>query len=159
MAIELSLAEEHLDEASFLRGQWELAFHAPNYTLAEIASGPEARFLAHIDGLVLGGTLVSEKFLVPGLTADAEGTVFAAAYALAASAADPELSPLLEVISQANPAQAGPVSRALALVPCVGLGDRLRDELGRLPIEAQAFLFASLGALRIDPRIRSRPRG
>jgi uncharacterized protein (TIGR02270 family) len=74
--------EEHLDEAAFLWGQWERALDAANYTLDEVIDGPEERLLAHLDGLVLGGTRVAEKLLVPALGDDDPGKVTAATWAL-----------------------------------------------------------------------------
>ncbi|MES1210477.1 MAG: hypothetical protein ABUS79_31440, partial [Pseudomonadota bacterium] len=74
--------EEHLDEAAFLFGQWEQAMDAANYTLDDVIVGPEERLLAHLDGLVLGGTRVAERLLVPALTDDDPGKVTAATWAL-----------------------------------------------------------------------------
>lgn len=74
--------EEHLDEAAFLWGQWERALDAANYTLDEVIEGPEERLLAQLDGLVLGGTRVAEKLLVPALGDDDPGKVTAATWAL-----------------------------------------------------------------------------
>ena len=77
------IVEEHLDEAEFLWEQWEHALLAPNYTLDELADGPEARLLAHLDGLVVGGPEVARRLLIPTLDEDVEPTrVRAAALAL-----------------------------------------------------------------------------
>ncbi len=61
------VVEEHLDEAEFLWEQWEHSLLAPNYTLAEVAQGPEERLMAHVDGLVVNGPLVAERLLLPTL--------------------------------------------------------------------------------------------
>src|SRR6185369_14237639 len=47
------ILEEHLAEAAFLWEQWELALDAANYSLDEVAAGPEERLRAHLDALVL----------------------------------------------------------------------------------------------------------
>jgi uncharacterized protein (TIGR02270 family) len=74
--------EEHLDEAAFLWGQWEQALDASNYALDDVIVGPEERLLAHLDGLVLGGTRVAERLLVPALADDDPGKITTAAWAL-----------------------------------------------------------------------------
>ena len=78
------IVEEHLDEAEFLWEQWEASLVAPNYVMREVEEGPEARLMAHIDGLVVNGPLVAERLLLPTITdIDAEPTrVRAAALAL-----------------------------------------------------------------------------
>ena len=38
--IRWEIAEEHLDEAAFLRQLWEQSLRSPEYSLAEIAAGP-----------------------------------------------------------------------------------------------------------------------
>ena len=57
--IRWDIAKEHLDEAAFLRQLWEQSLCSPQYSLAEIAQGPEERMLAHLDALVLGGARVA----------------------------------------------------------------------------------------------------
>lgn len=58
--------EQHFDEASFLWLQWERGLVAPEYVLDEVSEFEE-RLLAHVDGLVLGGTPVAEWLLAPAL--------------------------------------------------------------------------------------------
>ena len=84
------IVEEHLDDAEFLWEQWEHGLVAPNYTLAELADGPEERLMAHLDGLVVNGPLVAERLLIPTLAdVDAEPIrVRAAALALLQSSGD-----------------------------------------------------------------------
>src|SRR5580692_11409398 len=45
------IVEEHLDEAAFLYWMRKIQLQAPDHDLATIASGPEARLLAHLDAL------------------------------------------------------------------------------------------------------------
>jgi uncharacterized protein (TIGR02270 family) len=68
--IQWDIYEEHLEEAAFLWTQWERALSAANYTLHEVAAGPEERLLAHLDALVLGGDRVAERLLQPALAAE-----------------------------------------------------------------------------------------
>jgi uncharacterized protein (TIGR02270 family) len=63
------VVEEHLAEAEFLLEQLERAFNSPTLTLKTLESGVEARLLAHVDGLVLGGSPVYERLLKPVLDA------------------------------------------------------------------------------------------
>lgn len=77
--------EEHLDEAGFLWNLWSRALVSPDYSLGEVADGPEERLLAHVDGLVLGGPAVADRLLVPALAHDEPGVAFSGACALLAA--------------------------------------------------------------------------
>lgn len=79
-----AIVEKHLDEAEFLWEQWEASLVAPNYVLREVEEGPEARLMAHIDGLAVNGPQVAECLLLPTIAdIDAEPTrITAAALAL-----------------------------------------------------------------------------
>jgi uncharacterized protein (TIGR02270 family) len=74
--------EQHLDEAAFLFGQFEDALRAADYTLDEVAEGPEERLVAHLDGLVLGGKPVADRLLLPALDGEEPEQSFAAAWSL-----------------------------------------------------------------------------
>ncbi len=63
---------EHFDEAEFAVASWRDALASPQYTLAELADGPEEQLLAHIDGLLIGGPAVADRILVPELEAPEE---------------------------------------------------------------------------------------
>jgi len=106
--------QEHLDESAFLWTQWETALEAANYTLAEVAAGPEERLLAHLDGLVLGGKPVTERLLLPALGDEPELARPAAWALLAAEDAD-HFDVVLAALAAAEPPQAGALARALAL--------------------------------------------
>jgi uncharacterized protein (TIGR02270 family) len=73
-SIQWDIYEEHLEEAAFLWTQWERALSAANYTLEEVAAGPEERLLAHLDALVLGGDTVADRLLRPALVAGEKGS-------------------------------------------------------------------------------------
>jgi uncharacterized protein (TIGR02270 family) len=106
------LYQEHLDEAAFLWEQWESALGAANYTLPEVAEGPEARLLAHLDGLVLGGRPAAERLLLPAL-AEEPARASAAAWALLAAEDADHLDTVLAALASAEPPLA--LARAFAL--------------------------------------------
>jgi uncharacterized protein (TIGR02270 family) len=155
-AIRWDIAEEHLDEAAFLRQLWEEALRSPDYSLAEIAEGPEERMLAHLDGLVLGGARVARRLLLPALGGEEPGPVFAAAFALLASEDGDFAEPVLEALARAEPPARAAIRRALALAPVPALGPRLAA-LAPRAAGAQADLLEVLAYLRIDPGLRLEP--
>lgn len=146
------LVEEHLDEAEFLWGTWERSLVAPQYSLAEVAEGPEARLMAHIDGLVVNGPLVARKMLIPALEEDVPDRVSAAAAALLQ---DPRESGGRDAVFEAlreMPEQRPPLVRALCCVADPELLTRIRglliDEdsgLVAAAAEVLAFHFQPLG--------------
>ena len=133
------VVEEHLDEAEFLWEQWEHALVAPNYNLDELAEGPEARLLAHLDGLVVGGPPVARRLLIPTLDEeDAEPTrVRAAALALLHSPGAAGLDAVLDAL-QAIPALRPEFARALECSEHPGLLARVRPLLGDPQLRATA---------------------
>jgi uncharacterized protein (TIGR02270 family) len=120
------IVEEHLDEAEFLWGQWEHSLIAPNYTLAEVADGPEDRLMAHLDGLVVNGPLVAERLLIPTLAdVDAEPTrVRAAALALLQSRGDDGVQAVFDAMLEFPP-QRMELARALECCERRDLNSRL----------------------------------
>jgi len=152
--IRWDIVEEHLDEAAFLRGQWEEALRSPDYTLAEIAEGPEERLLAHLDGLVLGGARVARKLLLPAMVGDEPGPAFAAAFALLASEDGDFTGEVLAALAKAEPEPRLAIRRALALVPRPDLGQRLVALLPKAAPGLGADLLEVLGYLRVDPGVR-----
>jgi uncharacterized protein (TIGR02270 family) len=151
--IRWDIFEEHLDEASFLRQLWEAALRSPSYTLAGIAEGPEGRMLAHLDGLVLGGSRVAKKLLLPALGSNESGPVFAAAFALLASEDGDYMDDVLNALPVANPQSRAALRRALAVVPVKALGKRLAA-LAPEAIAIQSDLLEVLACLRIDSGLR-----
>lgn len=120
------IVEEHLDEAEFLWEQWEHSLIAPNYTLGEIADGPEERLMAHLDGLVVNGPLVAERLLIPTLAdLDAEPTrVRAAALALLQSQGDAGVQAVFDAMLE-FPLQRLELARALECCERRDLSSRL----------------------------------
>lgn len=107
--------EEHLDEAAFLWERWEAALVAANYTLAEVAAGPEERLRAHLDALVVGGRAVAEKLLLPALEGDDLERVRPSALALLQAEDADHFDAVLEVLAGAEPAKRAAVVRAVGL--------------------------------------------
>ncbi len=65
--------EEYVDEAEFAAEAFESALEDPEYNLEELASGPEQKLLACVDGLVVGGPTVIAQMLAAELDrADSE---------------------------------------------------------------------------------------
>lgn len=157
--IRWDVVEEHLDEAAFLRQLWEEALRSPDYTLAEIAEGPEERLLAHLDGLVVAGRRAAEKLLLPALAGDEPGPAFAAAFALLCSEEGDFAGPVLQALEKAEPGgePRAAIGRALGLVPRPDLGPRLAGLAPRAAAALQPDLLVVLGALRIDPGMRLEP--
>lgn len=71
-----SVLEEHFEDAQYLFLRWEDALDRPDDSLRELALGPEARFAAHIRGLVHGGVPVVERILFPAIRADGADEAF-----------------------------------------------------------------------------------
>src|SRR5258707_2498071 len=114
--------EEHLDEAAFRWAQWQSALHAANYTLAEVAEGPEARLLAHLDALALGDAAVAERLLLPALEADEPERIAAAAWALVQLEGGGDYQDrVIDLLVKGAPPVRAAVTRALALSPRVDL--------------------------------------
>jgi uncharacterized protein (TIGR02270 family) len=148
--IRWDIAEEHLDEAAFLSGQWENALVDPDYTLAEVVEGPEERVLAHLDGLVLGGTKVAERRLVPALGGEDPGVVLAAAWALLLSEDGDRLDLVVEKLAAAEPEQAAAISRALQLAAREDVAARLAPSLARGGAGTRAAVLDVLAFRRAD---------
>ncbi|MFZ6184213.1 TIGR02270 family protein [Nannocystis pusilla] len=123
------VVEEHLDEAEFLWGVWRHSLVAPDYTLDEVAEGPEERLFAHLEGLAVGGPVVAERLLLPALAGDEPARVSAAALALQQGPRREEaLAAIVEVL-RSRPQQRAPLVRALACVDPAMTGPRLRELL------------------------------
>lgn len=59
------VVEEHLNEAEFCQVEFERTLDHPLLTLDQLAGGVQARLIAHLDGLVIGGATVAERLLLP----------------------------------------------------------------------------------------------
>lgn len=106
---------EHLQEAAFLWKQRQRSILASDYVLSEIAEGDEARLLAHIEGLVIGGRPAAERLLLPALEGEKPPNIAAAAYALLESAEPDWLTQVLDWFVQGAEEVREGISQALAL--------------------------------------------
>jgi len=139
--------EEHLAEAAFLWGQWEQALLASNYTLDEVAAGPEERLLAHLDGLVLGAQPVAERLLVPALSGDDPGASFAAAWSLLQAEHADHFDEVAQALFGAEePPKRAALARAFELCPRPDLPERLLPRLTSSPPALQACLVDAISA-------------
>jgi uncharacterized protein (TIGR02270 family) len=152
--IRWDVLEEHLAEAAFLYGQWERSLRSATLTLADVEAGFEERLRAHLAGLILAGDAAREELLVPALASDDPGSVFAAAFALAAARPAPAVDPVLAALGTVEPAQAAAARRALALAPAPDLAYRLAAAVGGAAPAVQAQAVAVLADLRVDPGFR-----
>ncbi len=150
-----SIVEEHLDEAGFLYWMRRGCLQSPEYDLDKIAAAPEARLLAHVDALVVGGRAVRERILLPAVhdeQADPE-RVAAAALALLSSE-HPQLA--LELVVAALPRHRGErleaLGEALSLARIPEAPRRLVAALAKDPEPAVAAVaLRALAAYRADP--------
>jgi uncharacterized protein (TIGR02270 family) len=122
-----SVVEEHLDEAMFGLGQWSAALDSPTYDLDTLAKTVEARTIAHLDALAVGGPEVADALLWPSLGPDADDEQRAAA-ATAALLIGPGTDALDRVLDQLCATPGGPVSAgivsALSSAPRLDLAAR-----------------------------------
>jgi len=110
--------EEHLQEAGFLYSLWEASLEAPDFGLAQVAGGEEARLLAHLDGLVVGGEQVARRWLLPLLEEEEEPELLlAAALALLAGAGEHGAAVAASLLAAEDEELAVALTRALELGP------------------------------------------
>ncbi|WP_375766144.1 TIGR02270 family protein [Archangium gephyra] len=131
------IVEQHLDEAEFLWSMWERSLDAPDYTLDEVANGPEPRLLAHVDALVVNGPKVVERWLLP-LLADAEAPsarVSAATLALLNGGFSSDGRIIHAALTNAETRHAAMI-RALEVCECSDLDAYLRPLLSSSQVEA-----------------------
>lgn len=134
--------EEHLDEAAFLWGQWQAAQAAANYTLSEVAEGPEERLLAHLDGLVLGGRPVAERLVLPALAEDDSCRVTAATWVLLQAEDADYFQVVWEALTTTNERpRRQALTRALELSHRADLPQLLLERLHKSEPEVQACII------------------
>lgn len=149
-----SVVEEHLDESEFLFEQWESALLSPIFTLDELAAPLEERLLAHIKGLVVGGSAVAERLLATELeeTTDPERATVAALAMLESGDRD-RWHDVFDALAFADDEEiASAVARALALSEASRFDLALRSEFesASSPREKAVFLDV-LASRRLDP--------
>ena len=136
---------EHLDEAAFLSTQWEQALVSPAYKFAEVRDRVESRLLAHVDGLVVGGTAVADRLLKPALWEGTPDVTFAAALALLSDASLQSEAAVLSALKTAPQAQVRPIVRALELCPSPRRESALLRLVSGGPPQAKASAARILG--------------
>jgi uncharacterized protein (TIGR02270 family) len=148
------VVEEHLAEAQFGVEELERCFESPVATLESTVRGIEPRFLAHVDGLVVGGAPVRAKLLDPIVddpNPEEPSALVVAGFVLAHAGL---LDALLPALAHEDDGIRGAAVRALAL-----LGDRTLDAWiasklsGPLAPRARASLLE--GAWRRGTRLSS----
>jgi uncharacterized protein (TIGR02270 family) len=111
------VVEEHFSEAEFALEQGDTAAESPVLTLQKLAAGTEARLLAHVDALVIGGKAVRDRLLEPALKEpDLVHTRLAVVAALAILAST-GLDALLPFLASENAETRRAAARACALAP------------------------------------------
>lgn len=146
-AILWDVLEEHLDEAGWFWEQRQDALRALDHTLEDVETGDEARLLAHLDGLVIGGAEAAEELLRPALDSERPRVVAAAAWALLAAQERDLTGEVLDALVKGEAPQREGVASALALSARPGLDAAILQALPGAPLEAQRALVEAL-ALR-----------
>ena len=142
--------EEHLDEAEFLFERWNRAFFLPGYTLHALGRTFESRLLAHIDALVVGGSEVARRFLLPQLvSAESPARATAAALALLAEPEGVWEHAVIEAMQKAKPPLQAALSRALILTDSARLDARVEKSFSADP--ENPSLLQVLTGRGIDP--------
>ena len=150
------ILERHLDEADFLLEVWTGCLEAPDYTLDELAAGPEARVLAQLDALALAGAPIIDELLVPALERESldRSLACAASLALLEVGTVNDCGRLLDILDRA---EAGDerwlgVSRGIELSERAGLDGWLLDQLSRAGATSRvAALARAIAGRGIDP--------
>jgi uncharacterized protein (TIGR02270 family) len=146
--------EEHLDETAFLYGMRQDRLSAPHYTLEDVRIGPEARLLAHLDGLVVAGRVVRERLLFPTLRdeeADPERVAAAALAVLAGEDADAAVDAVVAALQHAQAPRLEALCAALCLAELPQIPQRLSREISKEnPPFVLAAMLRVLGAYGTD---------
>lgn len=146
------VVEEHLDEAQFGLEQLDALRSHPRLTLADVTKYPEARLLAHLDALVIGGEAIVERVLAPPVAEpdpEALARTTAAAFVLAQLGRYDVLAPAL---GHALPAARSALARGLAHSGHARALPWARDRLEHAASDAERS-----GALEVIAAMRAEP--
>jgi uncharacterized protein (TIGR02270 family) len=152
------VVEQHLDEATFLWGQWERHLVAPDFSLSEVAERIEPRLLAHLQGLAVGGAPVAERLLLPLLAVEEEEVegeplrVSAGARALLDGWSEPAAGAVFECFARAGPTLRSALQRALELCERQDVAARLMPLLVECGADVQAAVLEILAFRDEEPR-------
>jgi uncharacterized protein (TIGR02270 family) len=139
--------EEHLDEASFCLSHADRVLDDPLLTLADLERSWEPRWIAHVDGLVVGGDRVRDQLLIPALEGGESERVTACSIALLASG---ERERVVSGVRTGDAEVRGGIARGCALRPDAGLSGVVRERLGSAAsAEERAGLLELLAALQV----------
>ncbi|MFY2561073.1 TIGR02270 family protein [Corallococcus terminator] len=153
----MELFETHLEEATFLWDQRRAAATSPQVLFPWVADTVEARLLAHLDALVLGGPRVAQALLEPASAAEEEGRVFSAAYALLASGAEAAREQVLSWLESEEAVAREGATHALALAPGVDLEALLPPRLSRVAPPVASCLLRVLALRGRSKDVRLEP--
>lgn len=142
------ILNEHLDEGAYLYTQWRRALQSPAYTLARLERTVEARLLAQVDGLVVGGAPVRQKLLLPRLAGGGEGETFVAALALLLETTGSSDPAILDALTQAQGETRQELLQALRLFLPACLVEPLRLMLRHRQATARAAALEVLATHR-----------
>ncbi|WPB76889.1 TIGR02270 family protein [Archangium violaceum] len=143
--------EEHLDEAGFLWTQWENGQCSPTHTLQELAGGNEARLMAHLKALTVGGRRVAERLLIPALGEDDPERCRAASFVLLNQGEGENVEAVLQAFTVATTAHRQTVARALSLSERQGLSKHLQPMLAATDPDVLATTLEILAFRRTLP--------
>ncbi|WIG94296.1 TIGR02270 family protein [Myxococcus sp. SDU36] len=143
--------QEHLDEAAFHWRQRERALASWEESLEEVAEGDEARLLAHVEGLVIGGAPVARRLLLPALEGEDLWQVGPAALALLEREGAASLVLLLRGLTEGPEESRPEIQRAFELADRSRFEALLLPQVARVGPEAQAMLLEVLTAWQADP--------
>ena len=144
------IVEEHLEEASFLFGQWELIGSAPDYVFPEVAE-LEARLGAHVDALVLAGLPASQRMLEKALMEEESSRVAAATLALLGQGARGTSTVLEHLRVGSGPSQRRGITSAMRTCERRDLASHLLPWMEGGEPDLQALLLGLLGHWRVSP--------
>jgi uncharacterized protein (TIGR02270 family) len=153
--------EVHLEEASFLLAQWEQALWAPDYVLAEVEQGEERRLLAHVDALVLGGSPVAERLLLPTLEGEEVAGITVSALALLGAEDVDWRDKVLEWFVEGAEEVGDGIRRAVELSPREDLTPELLRLLPDANPDDRIRMLAALRFRQVDvtPGLKGLPLG
>ncbi|NTX51025.1 TIGR02270 family protein [Myxococcus sp. CA039A] len=147
----MDIQEEHLDEASFLWGQWNRTLVAPDRELRDAAS-LEERLLAHLDGLVVGGEPVARELLLPALDSEDPPRISAALWVLLAKSGRIELANVVERLQTAPEGTRAALQQALELCERPDVADTLLSLVKPQVASRHCWALEVLGARGQLPR-------
>lgn len=142
------VVEEHLDEAAFAWTRWTSALDSPQYTLNEVAAGPERRLLAHVRGLSVGGAAVAQRLLEPELVDGADSQPERRIAALLALLAQGRLSTVQRALESRDEALSFAAERACVLFGGAELDAWVIRSLSAQRSPVRRSLLLSIGAER-----------